>query len=138
MARDVRLSPNFMLSEFNCKDGTPVPRKYVSALRYLCREILEPLREKFGPCKVHSGFRTSAHNRAIHGARNSFHVYTIHDDDDVAADVSFRRGSVREWHREAEKLIDKKRNGKGGLGYYPQGNFIHIDTRDYEARWNGS
>lgn len=137
----MKLSPHFDSKEFRCKNRpfySPVPSTHIAALRYLCTEILEPLRARFGTCTVHSGYRTKLYNRAISGARNSFHVYPEHDRDDVAADVSFARGSVREWHSAAEKLMKEKRNSKGGLGFYPSGGFIHIDTRDYVARWNGS
>lgn len=135
---DTQLSPNFKLSEFNTRDGTPVPASHIGALRYLCREFLEPMRAKYGPCTIHSGYRHANYNRRIGGARNSFHIYDQHPSHDVAADVSFRRGSVRGWRWKANQLLYRKRRGKGGLGYYPQGGFIHIDTRDYRARWNGS
>jgi len=136
-----QLSPHFQSEEFACHDNarTPVPRAYLPAVEYLCKEILEPMRDRFGPCTVNSGFRTAAHNRSIPGsARNSFHVYTIHDADDVAADVWFSRGSVNEWVSHAEQIYAAKRNDKGGIGRYLPGNFVHLDTRDYEARWNGS
>lgn len=134
----MKLSPHFDLREFDCKDGTPVPETHIAALRYLCREILEPLRAKYGPCKVHSGYRTHDYNRQIGGARESYHVYDEHAAHDVAADVSFARGTVRGWHWKARRLLLLTRRRKGGLGYYPSGGFIHIDTRDYVARWNGS
>jgi len=69
----------------------------------------------------------------------SYHVYTFRGPDDgVAADVSFATGSVDDWHEEAVRLRRVKRRGNGGIGYYPQGGFIHFDTRDFPANWDGS
>lgn len=134
-----RLSENFTIEEFDCNDGTKVPARYYAELEALCRDFLEPMRAKFGPCNVHSGFRTSAYNQRIGGARFSFHVYTDRvPTAGVAADVSFAKGSVLEWTEKARRLRSRKRGGKGGIGYYPQGGFTHIDTRDYAADWNGS
>lgn len=133
-----RCSAHFIIEEFDCHDGTRVPKLHVGALDYLCEQLLEPLRRQFGPCQILSGYRTPTHNREIGGARYSFHCYELHDPDDVAADVRFRRGNIEDWHQAAKAILERKRNAKGGLGYYPQGGFIHIDTRDYIARWSGS
>ena len=139
MATRQRLSEHFTIEEFDCNDGTKVPDRYVPALKYLCETFLEPMREEFGPCFVHSGFRTRPYNDRIGGARWSFHVYTDRRrKDGVAADVSFARGSVTDWKRKAVSIRSNKRNGDGGIGFYPQGGFVHIDTRDYPADWNGS
>lgn len=132
-----RLSPHFTIEEFDCKDGSKVRSSHADAFEYLASELLEPLRQRFGRCTVVSGYRTPGHNRAVGGARNSFHVNDFHDGDDVACDVRFAKGSVTQWHQAAEQLLSQKRNGKGGLGKYVRGGFIHIDTRDYESRWEG-
>ncbi len=134
-----QLTEHFNIDEFACNDGTPVPEEYWLQVRYLCRTFLEPMREKFGRCVVHSGFRTPEWNRRVGGASSSFHIYTMRRArEGVAADVEFERGSVADWHREAKRLRDEKRDGRGGIGFYPQGGFVHIDTRDYPADWNGS
>lgn len=136
---DKQLTPHFRASEFNCNDGTKVPEKYHRQLKVLCENFLEPMRKKFGPCTVHSGYRTRAWNTKVGGARLSFHVY---DDrrprDGVAADTSYDKGSVADWVKEAKRLRTKNRKGQGGIGNYPQGGFVHIDTRDSQADWNGS
>lgn len=134
-----RLTKHFVVEEFDCNDGTPVPNRYYKELTKLCETFLEPMRERFGACTVNSGYRTRQYNDRIGGARLSFHVYTDRKQrDGVAADVSFERGSVADWTEFAKALRANRRAGKGGIGYYPQGGFIHIDTRDYKADWNGS
>ena len=135
----VKLTENFHSSEFDCNDGTPVPDRYIPALKKLCEVFLEPMRKKFGACTVHSGYRTPTWNTVVGGARMSYHVYTLRRRrEGVAADVEFERGSVADWRAEAIRLRSQKRDEKGGIGFYPAGGFIHIDTRDYPADWNGS
>ena len=124
----VRLSPHFLLREFHCKDGTPVPAAAVRGLRRLTREVLEPMRQRFGPCTVNSGYRTENYNNRVGGKPNSRHLYHRRPNE-VAADVTFPNGSPREWAAEAERLL----RGGGGIGVYPS--FTHVDTRPGPARW---
>jgi uncharacterized protein YcbK (DUF882 family) len=130
-----QLTKHFHSREFNCKDGTPVPSRDMNGLEALCRQYLEPMRKKYGPCTVHSGFRTPSHNARVGGASMSYHVYTRHDGNDQAADVSFAKGSPADWHRTASWLRSRRRGGRGGIGRYSS--FIHIDLRDYKADWRG-
>jgi|SRR5215831_1199699 len=131
-----RLSAHFVIEEFDCHDGTLVQERDYGGLEYLCRAFLEPLRAKYGPVSVHSGFRTASYNRRIGGASNSFHVYTAHDGNDQAADVSCVHGGPHDWHRTLNALRATKRNGNGGLGLYVD--FCHFDIRDYPANWYGA
>lgn len=132
-----RLSKHFVIEEFDCNDGTKVsPREY-RGLEYLCRQYLEPMRRCFGPCSVHSGYRTYSWNRRVGGEPNSFHIYPAHDGNDQAADVSFARGNPTSWHSFANAIRNRKRHGRGGLGLYVRQNFVHIDIRDYAANWKG-
>jgi hypothetical protein len=128
-ADDSRLSPHFALPEFACKDGTKVPKASVPALTRLCAEVLEPLRERFGRCTVMSGYRHSAYNRRIGGAKFSQHIYDLHPGS-VAADLTFERGRPSEWADAADPLC-----ANGGLGRYP--GFVHVDNRPGKARWSG-
>jgi uncharacterized protein YcbK (DUF882 family) len=135
-----QLSEHFTVEEFDCHDAnhTEVPDRYLPELERLCKTFLEPLRHQFGACKVHSGYRTTDWNRIVGGARLSFHVYTDRDPTaGVAADVEFARGSVADWRRRAVRIRRRHRAGKGGIGYYPRGGFVHIDSRDYAADWDG-
>lgn len=133
-----QLTKHFDSSEFDCNDGTKVPKEYHGQLEKLCEWFLEPMRKKFGACVVLSGYRTAAYNAKIGGARFSFHVY---DDrlprEGVAADCLFAKGGPKEWVAYAKKLRTQNRKGKGGIGYYPNSGFIHLDTRDYQSDWTG-
>lgn len=132
-----RLSKHFTVEEFDCKDGTRVMKRDHNGLEYLCRRFLEPLRAEYGSVTILSGFRTRTHNRRVGGASNSFHVYTIHDGNDQAADVKCARGTPRDWHKLLNAIRNKKRDGKGGLGLYPRTGFVHVDLRDNKADWMG-
>jgi len=51
---------------------------------FLCSQILEPIRAKFGPVHVHDGYRDPGHNAAVGGKTASFHLFT---DGHAAADI---------------------------------------------------
>lgn len=125
-ARRRRLSPHFVLAEFDCHDGTKVPSACVAKYERLCRELLEPARREFGECHCNSGFRTTQHNDHVGGAPRSFHL-CVPGRAGVAADVRFARGRPRDWY----ELLD--RLGAGGLGLYD--GYVHVDTRRVRARW---
>ena len=130
-----QLTKNFNSREFDCKDGTPVPHRDYNGLEALCRQMLEPMRAKYGRVTVHSGYRTASHNAAVGGASQSYHRYDIHDGNDQAADISCAKGTPADWARTANWLRNRRRGGKGGLGIYRT--FIHIDIRDYPSTWRG-
>jgi hypothetical protein len=130
-----QLTAHFHLREFYCKDGTrPRPGRW-KTYRILCKQYLEPMRAKFGPATVTSGYRTPSWNAQVGGERGSYHVNDWHDVDDVAADAKFRSGTAAEWADEARRLRRVKRGGRGGVGEYRT--FVHVDTRDYPANWSG-
>lgn len=43
--------------------------------RWLCEHILEPIRTKFGPVRVHDGYRDESHNKRVGGKVDSFHLF---------------------------------------------------------------
>ena len=135
MATRQRLSSHFIIEEFDCHDGTKVQKRDYDGLKFLCRTFLEPLREKYGSVTILSGYRTKSHNAKVGGASRSYHVYTIHDGNDQAADVRCVRGTPRQWHATLAAIRRSKRGGQGGLGLYPS--FCHVDLRDYAANWKG-
>jgi len=76
-----RLSPHFTEAELGVEDA---PERVKENARYLCREILEKVRDKYGqPVFVTSGYREPRHNHAVGGKASSFHLYEM---DRCAAD----------------------------------------------------
>lgn len=76
----MKLSPHFDLAEFTRSgkakslriDNTP-NQTQIENLRFLCVHVLEPLREKFGPIIIGSGFRSEKLNVAVGGVNKSQH-----------------------------------------------------------------
>lgn len=76
----MQLSPHFKLAEFTRSataqarhiDNTP-DEEQIKNLKFLCDNVLEPLREQFGPIIIGSGFRCPALNTAVGGVKNSHH-----------------------------------------------------------------
>ena len=138
-----QLSAHFTLPEFNCHDGTPVPRVAIPALERLCRDVLEPLRAEFGSCTVLSGYRHRAYNASIGGAPQSQHIYDL-TPDSVAVDIRFVRGDPVAWRKAARRAMVKAygRRGwlrkAGGIGLYVRSGFVHVDSRPYRAEWQGN
>lgn len=130
-----KLSEHFIIEEFDCNDGTKCGSREYDGLEYLCKTFLEPLRDAYGTVTINSGFRTPNYNAQVGGEPNSFHIYTAHDGDDQAADITCAKGTPSQWHSKLNSIRQNKRGGKGGLGLYST--FVHVDIRDYKADWRG-
>jgi len=77
---NMKLSPNFSLSELTKSDtalrhgidNTP-DEEAINNLTILANEVLQKVREQFGPTKVNSGFRHPNVNAAVGGSTTSDH-----------------------------------------------------------------
>ena len=142
MARDTRrnYTDNFRPVEFDCHDGTEVPLALTGAFVVLCEWWLEPLRDRFGPVQVVSGFRTVTHNALVGGVPHSIHLGKQKMRNlslrshlaSVAADVVPETGGPNDWavwargHR--TKIAHLQGHGRGGVGLYVAQGFVHLDT----------
>lgn len=116
--RGAECGKNFVLSEFQCNDGTDILLLHPALVRYL-----NVLREHFGvPCRVNSGFRTHAYNSQIGGADDSRHLYGM------AADIVFDGVGPQVVADFAEDY------GFGGVGRYHD--FTHVDVWLEGRRWD--
>lgn len=134
---DGHVSKHFTYAEFFTHDGTPIPLRAIAGLQALCRDVLEPMRAKFGPAFVLSGYRHREYNASIGGARNSQHIWD-EGPGSVAADLRFAKGSPKEWASYARLLRAKKKGAPGGVGQYDVQGFVHVDNRTYTADWSGT
>lgn len=125
-----KLSANFTVAEFACKDGSD-PVFVDSSLAAL----LQKIRDHFGrPVVITSGYRTAAHNAAVGGSKSSQHLLGR------AADFYVEGVDVATVAAYAETLLP----GRGGIGRYPKDakhptrktGWVHIDTRANKSRWS--
>ena len=121
-----KLSPNFTVYEFRCRDGSDVVM-----IDEILVMLLQCIREHFGkPITITSGYRTAAHNTAVGGAKSSQHLLGR------AADIQVAGVSVEDVAAYAESLLP----GWGGVGRYPvkagrTKGWVHVDTRAKKSRW---
>ena len=125
----MKLTPNFSLHEFKCRDGTDVPEEFMENVQLLA-ENLQVIRDEIGiPIKVISGYRSPKYNTKIDGARRSQHMVA------KAADIiipGMTPGMVGEV---IILLIKEGKMKSGGVGIYTA--FTHYDIRGRNARWRG-
>lgn len=72
-----KLTPNFSTDEFEVTSTVLVnelPRKYVPRMLSLCTAILQPIRDRFGPVTITSGYRCAEVNELVGGSRSSQHL----------------------------------------------------------------
>ena len=116
-----KVSANFRVKEFACKDGTDpifIDTELVA--------VLQKIRNHFGkPVTITSAYRTPPHNSKEGGTTYSQHLYGR------AADIKVKGvapGKVAEYAKTILKNY-------GGIGIYST--FTHIDVRNNCSRWEG-
>ena len=126
----MKLTKNFSLWEFKCRDGTDVPDEYMENVRELA-ENLQILRDKINkPITVISGYRSPKYNKKIDGARRSQHLLA------KAGDLIVKDMTPDEVKEAIVHLIKEGKMKKGGVGLYTY--FTHYDVRGFNRRWYGS
>lgn len=120
---DHQVSKNFRLSEFRPGDHS---YKYIRLSPKLV-STLEDIRQRAGGRQLHitSGYRPPAYNRKVGGATKSLHM------NGIAADITSDDLSTEDLYDICDRVI----GDRGGVGYYPDLRFVHVDIRGYRARW---
>jgi len=126
----MKLTENFHIDEFKCKDGSSVPGEYVETVKTLA-EQLQKIRDHFGkPITIISGYRSPEYNSRIGGARRSQHMLA------TAADIVVAGVDSIEVWKAVKQLVADGVLLKGGVGLYKT--FVHYDIRGRNARWYGT
>ena len=116
-----KLSTNFTVKEFACKDGSD---SVLVAPRLVM--VLQSIRSHFGvPVVIHSAYRTPQYNAKVDGAEHSQHCYG------TAADIVVKGQTPEAVAAFARTLMPDW----GGVGVYKS--FTHIDVREARADWTG-
>lgn len=114
---DTKIAPNFKISEFACKDGTDEIKVDTDLV-----VILQQIRDHFGKSiTINSGYRTTAHDKAVGGTGTGYHTKG------QAADIVVSGIDPLTVGLYAAELL-----GTAG-GIEIGNNYCHIDTR--ENRW---
>jgi uncharacterized protein YcbK (DUF882 family) len=123
----MKLTKNFSKSEFDSKDGLPMPFEVLQNVQELAVN-LQVLRDYIGTSiSINSGYRSPKHNKKIGGSVNSQHLLGN------AADIVVTGKTPKEVKEIIENLISEKKMKQGGLSAYPT--FVHYDIRGTKARW---
>jgi uncharacterized protein YcbK (DUF882 family) len=116
------LSKNFSRAEFRCRHCG------AEGIQPVLVQALQDLRDQIGRgIVVNSGYRCPAHPVEAAKAQGP----GVHSRG-IAADIRAPGLSLRALHDAALRI---PAFAGGGIGVYPQGNFIHVDTRSGPARW---
>lgn len=118
---DTKLSENFTVREFRCKDGSD--RILISPQTV---KILQSVRDYFGKSvHINSAYRTPAYNKKVGGASASQHIKG------TACDIV-----VKDVPPEAVAAYLEEHYPVSGIGLYNRtSHFVHVDTRGYKVYW---
>lgn len=113
-----KIGQHFKVKEFACKDGSQV----VFIDNYLV-SILDILRNQVGkPVIITSGYRTPTRNKAVDGAKYSYHMRGM------AADIRIKGMTAKEIANKLDKIIPNE------CGIIVYNTWVHIDTRTKKYR----
>ena len=107
----MKLSANFVVKEFQCKDGTDQVLIDLDLVK-----LLQAIRDKMGATiTINSAYRTASHNANVGGSSQSYHLFGR------AADIVVTGKTPKEVAACAESV--------GALGVLRYETFVHVDTR---------
>ena len=119
------LTKNFTRWEFRCQCGCGYDLINAPLVKQIqrFRDLLEIYTGYGIPITISSGCRCEEHNKKVGGAKNSFHAMGL------AADLAFSLRPMLDMGRIIQTANVSNIMNVGGIGVYPERNFIHLDVR---------
>lgn len=94
--------------------------------------LIDAIRENVGsPINASCAYRCVEHNRRVDGEVNSYHLQG------KACDLEVPEGFTVDSFAQLCRNTMNEIGIIGGIGRYYGGQFVHVDCRGYEARWEG-
>jgi zinc D-Ala-D-Ala carboxypeptidase len=128
------LSRNFTVAEFERSDtaqrldiDNTMPPDAVQRAKELCFEVLQPLRDNFGPIRVTSGYRSPELNRAVGGSSTSDHMSGAAADIEPLPNSDFDLRDMGAW-------IEKNCDFKQLIAEFLPGGWIHVSYAAEDIR----
>ena len=113
-----KVGQHFKVKEFACKDGSQV----VFIDEYLV-SILDILRNQIGkPVHINSGYRTPTRNKAVGGAKYSYHMRGM------AADIRVNGMNAKELANKLNEIVPDE------CGIIVYNSWVHFDVRKSKYR----
>ena len=123
----MKLTKNFWLQEFEKSQtatrlgiDNSIPNILIPQIKALAINVLQPVRNEWGPTTISSGYRSPELNRAIGGSHKSQHMKGLAADFEVAGQSNF---TVAKWiqdNLEFDQLILE-----GHKKFIPNSGWIH-------------
>jgi uncharacterized protein YcbK (DUF882 family) len=126
----MKLTKNFYLHEFDCKDGNQVPHSLIPNVQLLAEQlqiVRDVVRE---PIFINSAWRHTEYNKAVGGSKFSQHLLA------KAADITIGSMTPDDVWLLLNNMMIEGYIINGGLGKY--NSFNHYDVREDSARWDYS
>ena len=125
----MELTENFKLSEFDCKDGTKVPKEYLDNVK-ICAINLQRIRNELNePLYITSAYRTLKHNTDVGGAKYSKHLKAL------AVDFQTKDKDIIKILCKMIELMAVNKIKKGFIKVYDS--FIHYEPNsDFKIKIN--
>lgn len=113
-----KVGQHFKVREFACKDGSQVV--FIDSYLVSILDILRNEVEK--PVIINSGYRTPERNKAVGGAKYSYHMRGM------AADIRINGMSAKEIANKLNKIVPNE------CGIIVYKNWVHLDVRTQKYR----
>lgn len=116
---------NHLLRDFRNNEIKPIDLTLLNLLHAITLQL-----DTSKPVQLISGYRSPSTNALLHSRSTGVAKHSLHMDG-MAADIRIPGNDLRELHKVAVAMHG------GGVGYYPQSDFVHMDVGPVRY-WTGA